>query len=434
MDYTPLVHKLPAELVSLVAQQCDSETFFNLRQTCRWINDQTLTVFTKTYFSTRAVMLQHQSLEVLRQISRHPVFGPAITTLVVTMQHFLANEDIDYLINTGQIMTSEEECRLITRELRQIRRGERSSNESDDESDVPARVEPDREAYYRGFQDQTSLQMLGLDTAYLVSIMDRLPNCASIEIGGDDCGWGGTLIERSCGIRLNWSMEAEDHSSTIFITRAFQLVLGAICLSGIEIQNLWITLTDVNDFMLALPSLDTAMLQDRFRTISHLRPDRLRTGRSTTKPPHLADFLSLFSSLQIFVLKIVNNIFGTRESEILSSVIHIPKLKELFLSRGSWTESTLSQLVLRHQSTLKEVQFDCIDLIGENNTWTSVLRSIKVIASIQITIKCCRSDGCHIRLEDLPIEIRDGVHFIIVKKNRRGLYSKEEFFRLQNVE
>jgi hypothetical protein len=431
LDNISLIHRLPAELVGLVAQQCDSETFFNLRQTCRWINDLTLAVFTNTYFSTRAVMLQRQSLEVLLQISLHPVFGPAITTLVVTMQHFLDNEEIAYLLDTDQIMTTEEENRLLTRELRQARRGERSSNNSDesdegsDESDVLA-IERDREAYHRGFRDQTSLQQLGLDAAYLVSIMDRLPNCASVEIGGDDCGWGSTLIERSCGIRLHWGMEAEEHhSSTIFITRAFQLVLGALHISSIEIHNLWITLTDVSDLMLALPGLDTTMLRDRFRTISHLKLGQLHMGQSTAEPPHLAGFLSLFSSLQIFVLKIVNDSFGTRTSEIFGNVIRIPNLKKLSLRGGSWTGSMLSQLVLRHQATLTEVQFRSINLIGENHAWVSVLRSIKVIPSIQITIQYCRCNRRHIRLEDIPEEARDGVRFLVVKKDQKWLYSEE---------
>lgn len=422
----PSIYDLPTELVGLIAQQCDSEDLFNLRQTCRWVNNQTSCIFVKTYFATRAVMLQRQSLEVLLQISRHPIFGPAVTNLVVSMQHFLDDGEIDYLIDTDQIMTSEENSRDIERALRRIRRGENSDNGSDEsdeshnESHDLLRNQPDKEVYHRGFHDQTTLQQLGLDAAYLVSIMGYLPNCTSLEIGGDDCAWGSTLVERSCGVPLTWCTEAEaDHTSTIFITRAFQLIMGAVCISNMQIQTLCVTIGDVTDAMLALPGLDKTMLRTRIRTISYLELDELRFGDSNIEIPHLAGFLSLFSSLRHFVLKIANDIFGARTSRFFSNAIEIPTLEKLSLSGGCWTESALNQLLLRHQATLKVVHLGTMDLIGEDSNWLSILRGIKAIPSIHhIAVKYCKCHGRPLRFEDLPEEMRDEIEFVGRPKNR----------------
>ncbi|RYO98791.1 hypothetical protein DL764_006997 [Monosporascus ibericus] len=81
---------LPSALSCSVTSELDLEDFFNLRQVSRDVNRIVLPVFAKRYFTTRYVMLQRHSLEILIVISLHKTFVAALQNLEIGIDHLSA--------------------------------------------------------------------------------------------------------------------------------------------------------------------------------------------------------------------------------------------------------------------------------------------------------------------------------------------------------
>ncbi|KAK4032187.1 hypothetical protein C8A01DRAFT_50966 [Parachaetomium inaequale] len=83
----PVLLQHPNEILFLIAGSLDSKSLCNLRLVSRNLNGVALPAISKRCFETRYVMLQQYSLESLIEISRHPVFGPALMKLTICIDH-----------------------------------------------------------------------------------------------------------------------------------------------------------------------------------------------------------------------------------------------------------------------------------------------------------------------------------------------------------
>lgn len=364
----------------MVAEYYDSDTLFCFRQTCRWAKDGTNAVFIRDYFETRRVMLQRQSLETLLTICRDPVFGPAVRRLQVTMQHFLNNTELDEDFGRADNVLDGN-----------------GVWDSDDEF-----YPQDKEAYRRGYADQMDLSRMGLDAAYLVSIMWHLPCCTSLEIGGHEAAWGAGSIEKSCGIRLACSIGRELYdTSSKFITRAFHLTLEAICISQLRLQHLSVDMLLATDAVFAFPGLDKVKLRGRFSSITSLQLD-LGFNNSGEGPLHVVEFIHMFPSLQEFVLGTPHDDKGNL-SRKLGDMVEIPTMQRLKLQRGYWTAGALIRFLIRHRGSLQSVHFNYIFLIGQSSTWALIFRALEKMGTIKyVTMAHCRCNGRAAVVEDLP--------------------------------
>lgn len=107
---------LSPELVDGISDSLSKEDIFNLRLSSRSLQAISLPTFTRRFFRVRNHILTKRSLAVLLEISRHPTFGAAMRTLVVSRrcitQRFSPRplpsgykEEMDSLRESGQIIS-----------------------------------------------------------------------------------------------------------------------------------------------------------------------------------------------------------------------------------------------------------------------------------------------------------------------------------------
>lgn len=83
----PSISHLPTEMLCSIASLLEAQDFFSFRQTSRVIQNSTISQFATQYFKRRYILLQRHSLEALINIARHPVFGPTVHTLDISIAH-----------------------------------------------------------------------------------------------------------------------------------------------------------------------------------------------------------------------------------------------------------------------------------------------------------------------------------------------------------
>jgi hypothetical protein len=170
------------------------------------LNGVALPAISKRCFETRYVMLQQHSLENLIEISRHRVFGPALRTLTICIDHLTAEpQDNRAIWYWGD-------------EVRRFQEGDvvhsvpdRSSRETAEEAVV-----------HRGAYDLLLEDQSGLNTTYLMQAMATLPNLETVMVENAYKPWGATVLKRQTGLSLTNTIEALD--SIDFVERALRAI------------------------------------------------------------------------------------------------------------------------------------------------------------------------------------------------------------------
>lgn len=78
---------LPGEVITLLVIELGTEGFLNLRLTCKYMHSKSFSQFLACYFKIRYHMLDRQSLLNLLEVSAHLVFGLALHTLEICVDH-----------------------------------------------------------------------------------------------------------------------------------------------------------------------------------------------------------------------------------------------------------------------------------------------------------------------------------------------------------
>ena len=90
----PSISHLPVEMLCSIASLLDVQDFTSFRQTSRVMHNSTMPQFATQYFKRRYIFLQRHSLEALINIARHPVFGPTVHTIDVSIAHITRAPDV----------------------------------------------------------------------------------------------------------------------------------------------------------------------------------------------------------------------------------------------------------------------------------------------------------------------------------------------------
>ena len=360
---------LPVEVVTLLAIDLETDDFFNLRLTCKDLNSKSFSQFLGCYFKIRYHMLDRHSLHNLLEISAHPIFGPALQTLEICVDH-LTEDPPSYHPGTWDRPGSWHFGR---------------------ESSIEAAV--NEEAYERCLQDQKRLGQDGLDTTSLTRALTKLSNCKTICISDMNRPWGAALHRRQTGIFPTSSM---GHVESIdFIKRTVRVVLTAIAASQVSLDHLDISpglnREAINPEMLPLWSdigLSQSLSQLTLVTSLALmiKPDA--NQRSNVWAQQLLDFVGLFPALKNFSLD-----FDPRDEDgglgIISTSLFLPSLRVLSISGVNCAEDGLATIFLNHKDTLREVYLDNIDII--KGTWASLDKIVEDKLAVEIF---CREYGC----------------------------------------
>ncbi|KAF4626435.1 hypothetical protein G7Y89_g11729 [Cudoniella acicularis] len=354
---------LPSEVITLVAIELETEDFLNLRHTCRDLNSKSFSQFLGCYFKVRYHMLNRHSLQNLLEVSAHPVFGPSLHTLEICVDH-LTEDPPDYepgtWIEPGRWMFLAE-------------------------SDTAANV--NEEAYKYCLEDQKRLGECGLDTTYLTRALINLSKCRAVYINDTHRPWGAASQKRQTGVRPTSSMGRVE--SIDYIKRTLKVVLAAIMASQVSLDLFEISpgfnrqaispemLPLWQDFHLRQPILQLTP----FTSLSLMINPEPHT-HSEAWAQDLLTFIGLFPALKELSLHFHP---GDNHGRLgtLSTSLRLHCLRVLSITATECAEDDLATLFLNHKDTLREIYLDCVDIIEEKGSWTSLELMVEEQLSVE---------------------------------------------------
>lgn len=380
----PTLLQLPNEIISLIAYELSLQSLLDFRLASRHLNGVALPAFSKRRFETRYVMLQQHSLENLLEISRHPVFSPALKTLTICIDHLTEYpEDGRTLWHWGDSVRMHHEGYLIPGAPDPTLRG-------DSEEAVV-----NRPAYDRIFEDQKCMMESGLNTTYLAQAIAAFPNLETVVVDDAFKPWGATTLERQTGVPMANGIEALN--SIEFVMQTLRATILAIAASNTS-PELDIAIGRLNGGispdMLVFPRPVLQFIQSHPISLTSLclsvssrnsmRPDSELVG-------DLLGFITLFPGLQRLSLEF-NHRDEYEHFPAISQTLRLPGLRFLRIDAVQCTEDELVALLLGHKDSLEEVYFSLVDLISEGGTWQSLLATVRDKLSIQVlTMESCLS-------------------------------------------
>ncbi|KAI8710630.1 F-box domain-containing protein [Fusarium sp. LHS14.1] len=214
---------LPVETIQLIPGYLSADDFRAFRQTCRDINAKTFSRFARTYFQTRYVMLEKESLNTLIHISEHPLLGPEVRTLGLCTDHFTEPEDgSDESQSLWSVMAGYSD----SDGLELWPSGELSMWPEDGDDNDDDVLNQSYATTYRRYFDAQEDFLSGPDIEALRRAMRRLSNCKTLLLTDACIPWGGARLEREIG-ELDRGLGYEDADSERFVKHVLHVMLTA---------------------------------------------------------------------------------------------------------------------------------------------------------------------------------------------------------------
>ncbi len=354
---------LPAEIVTLLAIELETDDFLNLRLTCKDLNSKSFSQFLSCYFKIRYHMLNRYSLYNLLEISFHPIFGPALQTLEICVDH-LTEEPPSYHPGTWD---------------------KPGDWELGAESNIEAAV--DEEAYERCLQDQKRLGHNGLDTISLTRALVNLLNCKTVCINDMNRPWGAASQKRQTGIFPTTSMRRVE--SIDYIKHTVRVVLTAIISSQVSLDHLDISpgfnREPMSPEMLPLWSdigISQSLSQLTLVTSLNIMIDPKSNKKANVWAEDLSNFVGLFPALKQLSLDF-DPCIEDGGLRTLSTSLILPSLRVLSISGAECTEDDLATMFLNHKDTLREIYLVVVDIIEGKGSWASLEDTVENKLSVE---------------------------------------------------
>ncbi|KAK4185910.1 hypothetical protein QBC35DRAFT_516576 [Podospora australis] len=333
-------------------------------------------------------MLQQQSLDNLIEISRHPVFGPALKNLTICIDHLTDYPEFNHaLFYWGDHARCLEEGDVDYAHLGGNLR------ETDEEPIV------DRQAYDLQLENQKFMMEFGLNTTYLAQAMARLPNLETVAVDDAFKPWGATALMRQTGLALTNAIEAFD--SVEFVEHVLRALVLAIVASNTSLYELNIVPghlsgDGISPDMLVFPGPLLRHIRSHPLSLTSLslsvRP-RNRTRPDSEFVTDLLGFIDLFPRLQRLSLEF-DPLDQHKHFPEFSQRLRLQNLRFLGLTAVQCTDGELATLLVGHKNTLEEVCFDVVDIIAEGGSWQALLATMRDELSVQVlTMDNCRWGG-----------------------------------------
>ena len=393
---------LPVETTQLILGYLSADDLRAFRQTCRDINAKTFSRFARTYFQTRYVMLEKESLNTLIHISEHPLLGPEVRTLGLCTDHFPEPDDD---LRESQSLWSIMAGYSDSDGLDLWPSGELSMwPEDDDDDDILNQSYAT--TYRRNFDAQEDF-LSGPDVEALGRAMSRLSNCTTLLLTDACIPWGAARLEREIG-ELDRGLGYDDAGSERFVKHVLHVMLTAANASKLPLEELCIylgqedrpqTKSPISFHLLDLSPGHMAQSESRsdITSLTTLKllasPPFEKTSEENDSAPtwsqNLTRFIGLFPHLAHFSLAFSNDFDLQTISPCLYSILSIPQLRKLELARLEVAESELAGLLLRHQSTLEEISLWEV-VMDDKVSWTTLLKKIEQMPQVHgVTLKDC---------------------------------------------
>lgn len=411
----PTISHLPVEMLCSIASLLDAQDFSSFRLSSRLVHNSTISQFAAQYFKRRYIYLQRHSLEALIDIARHPVFGPTVHTLDVSIAYI--TDDPDVWGSELRYYPEEDEVETDEEPRPEDPGSSPGSLQSEDSRAIGATPPPERalvntDAYNRYRNDQKYMAECGMDTAYLTLALAALPNCKTIVLSAWGRPWGARSLAKQIGLWPSTDPDTIDRGDSA--RHALQVLLAATVASGISLEKLDILFIPPDssvsryDFV---PELAAQQIHTRLIDLKTLcliiSSDSYHISNSS--PGSLMQFLGLFPTVELLELRMG----GRNKADFFTMVagaLHMTALCDLQLHGVNCTVNALAKLLCRHQSTLKDVLFNDVH-IREDQGWQLILYIIREKLGVieDLLVVQCSSAGQQVRFRNPGGEER-GIH------------------------
>lgn len=386
-----LLERLPNEILVEVANFLDSETLLNFRLLNRNISIVINRVILQRFFRRRAVFINIDSLNILRQVSLSEKYRASVTDLNICIHH-VPEARYDF------------ELEDISSQARSIM----TSNHSH---------------YTMLLRDQKWLMESGQAAAHLAVALKNLPNCVTIEISDLIYDLDRSFQKSNASQLLITRMELS--TSIDFVTRLISTTIAAINASDCILETLYIGHELEGIGIQQLPRLSSDQLGLSFSKLSVLCLVVGLKSRDIQNnwEAYLFDWINLFPSLK--ELDLTFNLRLTRDQ--FSSIgrgLHVDNITTLGLRCVDCHYDDLTVLLKSHRDTLRHIILDCVDLTGCVNPWRSVLELIRdetLIDSVEI-MGCMSNErdifiGAHLKERQMSIPTKNRGMLDVVIRN-----------------
>lgn len=422
--------RMPNEIWLLIIKELEfyTSSLYNLRLASRALNELVLPTLVEQRFRTRCVMLWQDSLEELDEISRHPVFGPAMRHLKISIVHLLHDHhaehgDTDIAVEGEEMDDSDEGQAIIQRNMRHlILERDHAGTEQEGEPDG-TEENGVRTPHCLALEDQQFMTESGLNTAYLVQAMSRL-KLETISIDRPYTQFAVATMKRKRGLE-GFNDEITKPDSIRFMEQAIRAVVSAIVASKVSFWDLIIGdwMRQFSPDMLGLPRPLVRCIQNNPIHLASL--GLFLEPKNMTRPDdewasNLIDFITLFPSLDRLELDIVTN----RGEECLRfpefcEGLRLQWLRELVITGLRCdTPDALASLIIGHKDTLRRISLVCTHINAGIEGWRALLTIIRdefptepIVALVRCgsgwdQIYCYRDEGEDVTYLDIINEIR----------------------------
>ncbi|KFZ18510.1 hypothetical protein V501_01178 [Pseudogymnoascus sp. VKM F-4519 (FW-2642)] len=300
-------------------------------------------------------MLQRSSLINLVDISKDPVFGPAIHTVEICIDHLVAYPPGPW-----------------------------------DHFNFALFDNLDGEEYRRALDDQTELGRAGLDTGYLTAAFARLQGCRAIRVIDVGRPWGAASMEKKLGVSLTREIELPE--SIEYVKRAFQVIFGAAVASGLRLESFDLALglawNPIRPDIIALPTHVSQQIRSCLTCLTtlYLTFDSMPKPGTTQEKwtSDFVQFLELFPAVSYLELELFVGDDEAGPFDLISKVLRLPHLQTVMLS-GHYSEENIENFAMNHLATLSKIS---VDLTNQSNgaSWVSLIQRLRDDHSIDLTV------------------------------------------------
>ncbi|RKK83740.1 hypothetical protein BFJ69_g2477 [Fusarium oxysporum] len=331
---------LPVSVSALIFAQLDPQDILHLRQTCSVVHAKTITIFARRFFTARRITSDHESLQKLEKISKHPRLGQYIQTLEIVIDH--ASLFNQYMANAHAV--------------------KKALDNSD--SEVLVRTECGTECLSRALLNLTNCRRIGIRSAYRIQ-------------------GAGQHISTKRGPKTTQILANEAKLAY----RVIQAVLTAVAISQLQIEILDIRIGSsaeikscITPDLLIGPSVaiiakSRLISLRRLHLVLNPNNPKLATDSSAWVPSFL-HFIGLLPDLSELALEFEGRDTRGRFAQ-LCTLMRIPKLRALTVGWTDCTSMELTFLLLRHRKTLREINFDSVGLMDDVEAWRWLVETIR---------------------------------------------------------
>lgn len=370
-----LLEKLPKEIFLETAGLLDAEDLLNSRLINRNISNDLDHVFSRRFFRRRAVRVNSDSLNILRQVSLSEKFRASVTSLDVCIHH-IPGRHSDYLFDW---FSSRARTMMITNHPR----------------------------YANLLRDQNWLMESGQAAAILTSTLKDLPNCITITISNRIYDVYHTFLKFNEDRLLTTTMSLS--TSVDFVKQLLSTTMAAIIGSGRILETLHIHHDFEGIQIEQLPRLSPGQLGLSFSRLYSLTLVLECTDIQNDGMARLSDWIKLFPSLTYLDL-LFNPELHREDFLSISQGLHIDGIPALALGFVKCHPDDVVVLLKKNHDTLKSISLYKVNLTGCVKPWRSLLESVRDETLINsIDLNYCLSDH-----EDISFGVNPSRRHLII--------------------